>query len=104
MSELDRAARGAQHSGQPWLERAEVDPVGCLLEGAEGEPSGPGAEGVPVWAAAEVDVEEPLLSGTRLERGEQLLRIPARDRRVRIGATSTERVECDLPVERLEVG
>ena len=79
-------------------------PCGVSSRAAEGEPSRPGAEGIPVGAAAEVDVEEPLLPGARLEGGEQLVRIPARDRGVRIGAASTERVECDLPVERLEVG
>ena len=104
MAELDSPARSAEDAGQPRLERAEVDPVRRFLEDAEGEPSRPGAEGVPVGAAAEVDVEEPLLPGARLERGEQLVRIPARDRGVRIGAAPAERVECDLPVERLEVG
>ena len=104
MAELDSPARSAEDARQPRLERAEVDPVRRFLEDAEGEPSRPGAEGIPVGAAAEVDVEEPLLPRARLEGGEQLVRIPARDRGVRIGAAPTERVECDLPVERLEVG
>ena len=67
MAELDHPARRPEHAGQAGLERPEVDPVRSVLEGGEGQPSRPGAERVAVGAAAEVDVEEPLLAGARLE-------------------------------------
>ena len=70
--ELDHPGRGAQHLGQPRLQRAEVDAVRVRLQTSSESPSG-SRRSLAVGAGAEHDVEQALGPAPRRERRDQLV-------------------------------
>ena len=97
--EVDPLLRGLERGRQPRFERAEIDAVGVVAQLLQTEAVGVRAEGIAVRTSAQHRVEHAIAAGVAVDHGNEVLDVPALDRRTRSPYLGGEQLVDELVVD-----